>query len=265
VGGLFALTRALAEVRSVTARRQLRWIAWGTALGATPFILGYALPWAMGVNPSLPMQLSAIPLSLIPLAYASAIVRYRLLDVEVIVKRTLGYSVALAVVAAIYAGLLQGFQRVFSIGDAGNSWVLAAVVTVIALLLVPPVKQAIQNALDRAFYRDRYDYRRALVGFARDLNSDLDLNRLAERLVSRVTETLLVDRMALMLADGASPHFESVRASGFADRPPARLSRASSIGARLCARPKMWSFGETRACTTSSPAFLVSVRSRCWP
>ena len=235
VGGLFALTRALAEVRSVTARRQLRWIAWGTALGATPFILGYALPWAMGINPSLPMQLSAIPLSLIPLAYASAIVRYRLLDVEVIVKRTLGYSVALAVVAAIYAGLLQGFERVFSIGDAGNSWVLAAVVTVIALLLVPPVKQAIQNALDRAFYRDRYDYRRALVGFARDLNSDLDLNRLAERLVSRVTETLLVDRMALMLADGGSSHFGSVRASGFADRPPATLSKASSIGARLCA------------------------------
>jgi two-component system NtrC family sensor kinase len=235
VGGLFALTRALAEVRSVTARRQLRWIAWGTALGATPFILGYALPWAMGVDPSLPMQLSAIPLSLIPLAYASAIVRYRLLDVEVIVKRTLGYSAALAVVAAIYAGLLQGFERVFAIGDTGNSWVLAAVVTVIALLLVPPVKQAIQNALDRAFYRDRYDYRRALVGFARDLNSDLDLNRLAERLVSRVTETLLVDRMALMLADGASLHFGSVRASGFADRPPATLSKASSIGARLCA------------------------------
>lgn len=235
VAGLFTLTRALAEVRSSTARRQLRWIAWGTALGATPFVCGYALPWAMGVNPSLPMQLSVIPLSLIPLAYASAIVRYRLLDVEVIVKRTLGYSAALAVVAAIYAGLLQGFERAFSIGDAGSSWVLAAVLTVIALLLVPPVKQAIQNTLDRAFYRDRYDYRRALVGFARDLNSDLDLNRLAERLVSRVTETLLVDRMALMLTDGASSHFGSVRASGFADHPPRRLSKTSSIGARLCA------------------------------
>ena len=63
---------------------------------------------------------------------------------------------------------------------------------------------AVQNTLDRAFYRDRYDYRRALVGFARDLNSDLDLNRLAERLVSRVMETLLVDRMALMLAEDGS-------------------------------------------------------------
>lgn len=234
-GGLFALTRALAEVRSITARRQLRWIAWGTALGATPFVCGYAVPWAMGVDPSLPMQLSVIPLSLVPLAYASAIVRYRLLDVEVIVKRTLGYSVALAVVAGIYAGSLQGFERVFSIGDAGNSWVLAGILTVIALLLVPPVKQAIHNALDRAFYRDRYDYRRALVGFARDLNSDLDLNRLAKRLVSRVTETLFVDRMALMLADGTSSHFGSVRSSGFADGPPAELAKASSIGARLCA------------------------------
>ena len=233
VAGLFTLTRALSEVRSITARRQLRWIAWGTALGAGPFICGYALPWAMGVDPSLPMQLSAIPLSLIPLAYASAIVRYRLLDVEVIVKRTLVYSAALAAVVAIYAVLLQGFGRVFSTGDAGNNWVLAAVVTVIALLLVPPVKQAIQNALDRAFYRDRYDYRRALVGFARDLNSDLDLNRLAERLVSRVTETLLVDRMALMLADETAQHFGSVRASGFADRHPPALPKRSGIGARL--------------------------------
>ena len=233
VAGLFALTRTLAEARSITARRQLRWIAWGTALGAAPFVFGYALPWALGVEPSLPMQLSAIPLSFIPLAYASAIVRYRLLDVEVIVKRAFVYAAAIAAVVAIYVVLLQGFERVFVTGDAGHNWVLAAVVTVIALLLAAPVKQAIQNALDRAFYRDRYDYRRALVGFARDLNSDLDLNRLAERLVARVMETLLVDRMALMLADETAAHFGSVRASGFGDRDPPALPRRSDIGARL--------------------------------
>ncbi len=106
-------------------------------------------------------------------------------------------------------------------------------VTAIALVLAPPVKQAIQTALDRAFYRDRYDYRRALVGFARDLNTDLNLNRLADRLVSRVMETLLVDRMALMLADETAPHFASLRASGFDGRQPPVLPRGSSIGERL--------------------------------
>jgi PAS domain S-box-containing protein len=235
VAGVVVLTRALGNVQSITARRQLRWIAWGTALGTAPFAFGYAIPWAIGVDPSLPMQMSAIPLSLVPLSYASAIVRYRLMDVEVIVKRALVSASAVAAIVAIYAVLLYGFERIFTRGEAGSNWVLAAVVTAIALLLAPSVKQAIQNGLDRAFYRDRYDYRRALVAFARDLNSDLNLDRLAERLVSRVVETLVVDRMALMLADESAPRFASVSASGFDDEPPPALSMQSDVGLRLVA------------------------------
>src|SRR5688572_14713448 len=233
IGGLAGLTRALSQVSTITARRQLRWIAWGTALGAAPFALGYALPYAIGIQPSLPMQLSAIPLSLIPLAYASAIVRYRLMDIEVIVKRALVYAAAVSAIVVIYAVLLEAVQRVFVRGGGANEWVIAFFATLVAVLLAPPVKTFVQNTLDRAFYRDRYDYRRALGGFARDLNSDLDLNRLAERLVSRVVETLLVDRMALMLEDETAPHFGSVRASGFGDGHPPALPRRSGIGARL--------------------------------
>ena len=84
----------------------------------------------------------------------------------------------------------------------GGAWVIAALATLVIVLLARPVKDAVQNALDRAFYRDRYDYRRALVAFARDLNSDLDIVRLSQRLVTRIVETLVVDRMALMLAPG---------------------------------------------------------------
>ena len=233
IGGLAALTRALSQVSTITARRQLRWIAWGSALGAAPFALGYALPYAIGIQPSLPMQLSAIPLSLIPLAYASAIVRYRLMDIEVIVKRALVYAAAVSAIVVIYAVLLDAVQRVFVRGGPANEWVIAFFATLVAVLLAPPVKTFVQNSLDRAFYRDRYDYRRALVGFARDLNSDLDLNRLADRLVSRVVETLLVDRMALMLEDEAAPHFASVRASGFGDAQPPAMPKRSAIGMRL--------------------------------
>jgi PAS domain S-box-containing protein len=233
IGGLAGLTRALSQVSTITARRQLRWIAWGTALGAAPFALGYALPYAVGVQPSLPMQLSAIPLSLIPLAFASAIVRYRLMDVEVIVKRGLVYAAALSAIVVIYAVLLEVVQRLFVRSGSPNEWVIAFFATLIAVLLAPPVKTFVQNTLDRAFYRDRYDYRRALVGFARDLNSDLDLNRLAARLVSRVVETLVVDRMALMLEDESGPQFSSVRASGFGDAPPPALPKQSGIGTRL--------------------------------
>jgi PAS domain S-box-containing protein len=235
VGGLFTLSRALARVETITARRQLRWIAWGTALGAGPFAIGYAFPYALGVEPSLPMELSAIPLSLIPLAFASAIVRYRLMDIEVIVKRGLVYAAALSAIVAIYVGLLELAQRVFASGADGNVWVIAFLATLVAVLLAPPVKEFVQTALDRAFYRDRYDYRRALVGFAGDLSSDLDLDRLSERLVSRVVETLVVDRMALMLEDQGALQggFRPVRASGFAEGDAPALPRGLGVGARL--------------------------------
>jgi PAS domain S-box-containing protein len=229
--GLAVLVRALGRARSVTAKRQLRWIVWGTALGALPFALGYALPWAFGATPSVPMQLAALPLGFIPLAFASAIVRYRLMDVEVILKRLLVYTAAVATIGAIYAVIVRTSGVYFIQTEDEHRWIIAFLATIIVVLLARPVKDAVQSAIDRAFYRDRYDYRRALVVFARELNSDLDLNRLSERLVSRVRETLDVDRLALMLPTAAGD-FDALRAEGFEWGPP-RLRAASGIGARV--------------------------------
>jgi two-component system NtrC family sensor kinase len=235
LAGLVIMIRALKRVHSVTARRQLRWIVWGTTLGAVPFVFGYALPFAFNL-PTVPgFELSAALLGLVPLAFASAIVRYRLMDVEVIIKRALVYAAALAAIAAVYAVLQKLGEAFFSgKGDERNN-VIALLATLVVVLLSRPVKNAIQTALDRVYYRDRYDYRRALVGFARDLNSDLDLFRLSERLVHRVTETLLVDRMALLLAPmtpGRDGEFVTIAHSGFTGAPPP-LSRSSDAGTRL--------------------------------
>ena len=110
--------------------------------------------------------------------------------------------------------------------DQQRNPIIALLATLVVVLLSRPVKNAIQTGLDRVYYRDRYDYRRALVGFARDLNSDLDLFRLSERLVRRVTETLVVDRMALMLAPAAAGRDEAssspIAHAGFGRRAAAR-------------------------------------------
>ena len=241
VAAVGVLVRAFRQITSVTARRQLRWLAWGTALGVGPFAFGYALPWAFGVNPPVELQLTAVLLGVVPATFACAIVRYRLRDVEVIVKRGFAYTAFLAASVTLYAALrkLTGFAFVSDVDD--HNWIIALLATLVVVLLARPVKDAVQNALDRAFYRDRYDYRRALVAFARDLNSDLDIVRLSQRLVARIVETLVVDRMALMLAPGdpgdaaegvASGDFSSIGDYGFT-QPIGRLSRRSSMMSRL--------------------------------
>jgi two-component system, NtrC family, sensor kinase len=233
LGGFGVMLRALGRVRSVVARRQLRWIVWGTALGGVPFTAVYVLPFAFGFTPWPRVELLVLPLALVPLAFASAVARYRLMDVEVIIKRGIVYAVAISAIVAIYAVLLKLATEVV-FGDSGqHHTIIAVLATLVVVLLAPLVKNAIQTTLDRAYYRDRYDYRRALVEFARDLNSDLDLSRLSAKLVERVRHTLTLDRMALLLVSPSSDAWVAVRAEGFEGGAAPRLDSASGIGGRV--------------------------------
>src|SRR5204862_5489070 len=138
-----------------TARRQLRWIAWGTALGVGPFAFGYGLPWALGIEPPLALQLTAIPLGLVPLTFASAIVRYRLRDVEVIIKGGLAYTAFFAASAILYIGNLK-LTVFFLGGEPGtHNRVIAVLATAVMVVIAQPGEEAAQDALDRVFYRDR--------------------------------------------------------------------------------------------------------------
>jgi len=232
IAALIVVARGFRQIVSLTARRQLRWIAWGIALGAGPFSVIYALPWALGIDPPLALQLTAVPLGLLPLTFASAIVRYRLRDVEVIIKRGLAYTAFFAATMALYGAMLKLAGYLFADPHDPHNWIVALLATMVVVMLAQPVKDAVQNALDRAFYRDRYDYRRALVAFARDLNSDLDVVRLSQRLVSRIVETLVLDRMALMLVDERSGDFTSIGDYGITGG-SLRLSSGSSMLGRL--------------------------------
>ncbi len=219
VGGLVIMTRALRRLRSVTANRQLRWIVWGSSTGALPFVLLYLIPYLAGRVPPL-AEYTAVLLGSVPLAFASALVRYRLMDVEVIIKKALVGAAYLLLLAAIYGATLQVVSFVLGAGaEPTRFWALLA--TLVVVLLAPWIRHSIAAALDRLYYRDRYDYRRALLSFARDLNSDLDLERLSTRLVERVHETLLVDRMALFLADpsGEAGRFVIVASEGLERTP----------------------------------------------
>lgn len=231
--GLGVMLRALRRLRSVTARRQLRWIVWGSAVGAVPFVVGYGLPYVVGR--SIPGgEYASLLLGVIPLSFASAVVRYRLTDVEVIIKRGLAVSSVVLGLVIIYFSTMQFVGFVFRTNADQNS-VIALLATLLVALVAPWLWRTIQTALDRLYYRERYDYRRALVTFARELNSDLDLERLSTRLVERVRETLATDRLALFLTDPAQPggDFLPVATTGFDDGAAPKIARTSSLGERL--------------------------------
>jgi two-component system NtrC family sensor kinase len=200
LGSLAAFAAFVASHRrtkSITIKKQTRWIVWGTGFGTLPFALFYAVPYLFGVTPRTEMELSVVPLALIPLSFAYAIVKYRLMDVEVLFKRGMVFTLATAAVGGLYLAIFLVGAR-YLVGDA-HSTILALLSAIVVVLLFTPIKSRIQVGIDRLFYRERYDYRRALLAFSRDLNTHLDLDHLSSRLVERIGDTFEVEKVALLV------------------------------------------------------------------
>jgi two-component system, NtrC family, sensor kinase len=217
--GLFAISFAILldsyrKTRSLTARKQMKWLVWGTGAGVLPFFVFYAIPFAAGREPRLAMELAGyIPLALIPLALAYAVVKHRLMDVELIFRRTLVYILATAAIIGMCLLVVNLFEVFLAAqGDAEPQVTIIAILsTLVVVLLFSPIKSRIQDVIDRLFLRERYTSRRAVLRLSQDLNADLDLERMAERLLDGVHKGLGVGSIAVFLP---APRSQGDRSKG---------------------------------------------------
>ena len=215
VSAAVVLLHSYRQADRTILRQQLKWVTRGTILAIAPFTLVYAIPYVMGFVPTDAMKLSVLSLGILPLTFGYAIFRYRLMDVDLIFKRGMAYTLAAAAIAGAYFGIVAVIAyvvqaRMPSLGRAGL--VLLIVVTA---LLFDPVRRWIEERIDRLFYRTRYDYRHTLIEFGRELNAETDLDKMLTAVVDQLSRTLLVDRMAIFLAS---------------DEPPQRFLLAKSFG-----------------------------------
>src|SRR5262249_29274546 len=167
-----------------------------------PFFLFSAIPFPLGREPRQAMELAGyIPLALIPLSLAYAVVKHRLMDVELIFRRTLVYILALAAILGMCLLAVNLFQVLLASEQEPHVTVIAILSTLVVALLFSPVKDRIQEGIDRLFFRERYNSRRALPRLSQDLHPDLDLARRAERLLAGVHDALGVSALPLFLPD----------------------------------------------------------------
>ena len=202
VGAAAVLLHSYSQATRPILRQQLKWLMRGTILAISPFTLLYVLPYVFPEIGFAPMKLSVVTLGILPLTFGYAIFRYKLMDVDLIFKRGMAYTLAAMAIAGAYftAIALVGelvHTRVPSAGTTGL--VLAMVITA---FLADPLRKWIQERMDRLFYRTRYDYRQTLVEFGRELSAEPDLDKMLTAVVDRLSRTLLVDRMAIFLSSG---------------------------------------------------------------
>ncbi len=222
LAGSVLLVRTFVKADRPLLKQQLKWIIWGIGLSAVPFAAFYLIPDLMSIEATPVMQVFAFgPLILIPLSFGYSIIRYRLMDVDVIMRRSFVHATATIAVAAIYMAVLLGVgdlvRFIWKTADL-NSWRTRVIVVagmLIVAMLFAPIKNRLQVWADRWFYGERYTLRTGLQDFGRTLAQTTVLSQLLDSLVRRLSDMLSVRKVAIFIEDaGASSGFRLAHAGG---------------------------------------------------
>ncbi len=190
---------------AAVGRKQVKWIYLGMALGFLPFLLIYIVPYlVVGSVKPIYSTISILPLALIPLAFAVSILKYKLWDVEVIIKEILAYSVTFIFGMIAFSTVNLVLSYVIEEGAALERNFLAFTSGLLIAGVLIPVKGRIESVIEMLVYRDSYRHRRAMSDFAQELATFHDVHDLISMVRERLRAALDIQKMNLFTREGTT-------------------------------------------------------------
>jgi len=179
-------------------REQIKWLFYAGGV-----FVAFYMPSFIGntysQGDSLPNFLIPVGMSTLPIAIAIAILRYRLYDINIIIRRTLQYTSLTGLLAMVYYGSVVVLQAFFENISGERSPIVVVISTLGIAALFNPLRNRIQDFIDRRFYRQKYDAEQALAQFALAARDEVDMDKLSAALLGVVEETMQSENLSLWL------------------------------------------------------------------
>jgi hypothetical protein len=188
-----------------TEREQIKWLLYACGVFAANYIIG-AFVLSLGESETLAGYVFNISFGLttmaIPIAIAIAILRYRLWDIDVLIRRTLVYSILTLVLALVYTGCIVLSRMLVAPLTGGSELAIVASTLAIAALF-NPLRKRIQTLIDRRFFRRKYDAAKVLAAFGATVRDETDLDALTAAMLKVVDETMQPEFVGLRLREAS--------------------------------------------------------------
>src|SRR5215813_2164010 len=197
--GLVALAHSGLTLEDPRERRQASHVFVGTILGTTPFLVLYILLPALFNNDDYVFY-GIVPMILIPLTFAYAIVRFQMMNIRLVVRRTFLYAGTTAILFGLYIAAIATANALFaerlSASPLFNFGFFLVVVPLFELL-----RRRLQTPLDKLFFREKFDYQAALLEMSEAITGELDLGKITDYLTSSVAATMRLEKASIWLRD----------------------------------------------------------------
>ncbi|HYJ92612.1 MAG TPA: ATP-binding protein, partial [Pyrinomonadaceae bacterium] len=198
---------------------------WGTVVAVIPIVAVEAIKRSGVYIPedNFTTAITTLPLALIPLSFGHSVVRYRLMDVDIVVRRALVYALTTLAIAMMIGGVALGLVFLAMGKDLSTAEItLRALIAVIAMagivLLSEPLKKYLQERADRFFYGERYDLRQGLLDFGRTLSATTAFEPLLDALTERLQQVMDVQKLAVFVEDDhKAGHYHIAKSVGLSD------------------------------------------------
>jgi len=227
--GLICFIHSLLTAPDEAVKRKLRLAVWGTVAGTLPIVLIFLI---VSFRPDVEIpgaRFAIFPLILIPVAFGHAIVRYGLFDVNIVVRRSLVYTILTAILASVYFVVVYGIGAMAS-RFIGRADLLFSLISIFVItLLFSPLRRKVSAAIDRVFFKEDYNYRKILKRITHSISGMLSLDSLCSYLSIRVPEVLHASSGAVYLYDEKLEDFEACCAANLDTRLLSRYEPTGSL------------------------------------
>jgi signal transduction histidine kinase len=206
VAAAVALVVSLTRAEGRSERARIQWLLYGLVVGLVPFALFYQLPLALGGQPILSEELTSVFFLAVPAAFAISIVRHGLMDIGLVINRSVVYGLLTVLTVSIYLVSIEFLQRALARTGPAAGRLAAVSAAVLSAAAFHPLRKRIQDVVDRAFFRQRHDYRKAVLAFAEAAQKAAAPEILAGLFIARVVAVVPLDRagVAVFRKDGSS-------------------------------------------------------------
>jgi hypothetical protein len=216
--GVWAQVWRYRWVSTPLERQRTKWVVLGFVLLVVLVPAGIVTLTLLTTAPTGPSYLLArlagptlilIGFSAVALTIGISVLRYRLWDIDLLIRRTLVYTLLSGMLALLYFGSVVAFERLLRTFTGGGSQAAIVLSTLLIAALFGPLRGRVQRAIDRRFYRRKYDAARTLAAFGAGLRDEVDLDALGQRLAAVVDETMQPAHVGLWLPASAPdrPHW----------------------------------------------------------